>query len=92
LRSALRCERRSDASRLCDELHDTTSLLDLALSVLAEVACAHDERDLGDATLAENLAVAEREEIDDRCGVGGALVSQVLLAGLERDERPELRS
>lgn len=55
---------------LCDKLDDATSLLDLALGVLAEVACAHNERNLWDAALAENFAVAEREEVEDWCGVG----------------------
>lgn len=53
----------------CDKLDDTPSLLDFALSVLAEVTCANDERDLRDTTLAEDFAVAEGEEIDDGCGV-----------------------
>lgn len=75
--------------RLGDELDNTTGLLDLALGVLAEVACANDDRDLRDATLAEDLAVAQWDEIEDRSGVGG-LVGEELLALLERDERPEL--
>ena len=77
--------------RLCDELDNTTGLLDLALGVLAEVARADDERDLGDAALAEDLAVAEREEVEDGRGVGGAALGEVLLALLKRDERPKLR-
>ena len=74
---------------LCDKLAHTTSLLDLALGVLAEETCADDDWDLRDATLAENLAVAEGKEIEDGCGVTG-LASNVLLALLKRDERPEL--
>jgi hypothetical protein len=79
----------SGASRLCDELDDTTGLLDLALGVLGEVAGADDEGNLRDATLAEDLAVAEGEEVEDGGGLGG-LVGQVLLALLGGDEGPEL--
>jgi hypothetical protein len=79
----------SSASRLCDELDDTTGLLDLALGVLGEVAGADNEGNLRDATLAEDLAVAEGEEVEDGGGLGG-LVGQVLLALLGGDEGPEL--
>jgi hypothetical protein len=75
--------------RLCDELDDTTGLLDLALGVLGEVAGTDDDGDLRDATLAEDLAVAEGEEVEDGGGLGG-LVGQVLLALLSGDEGPEL--
>lgn len=77
---------------LCDELHNTAGFLDLALGVLAEVAGADDERDFGETTLAENFAVAEREEVEDGRGVGLGALCKVLLALLERDERPELWS
>jgi hypothetical protein len=76
---------------LCDELNNATGLLDLALSVFAEVPGPNDYRDFWDAALAENFAVAEREEVKDRRGVG-ALVGEVLLALLERDKGPELVS
>lgn len=76
-------------SQLSDELDNTAGLLDLALGVLAEVTCADDERDLRDATLSEDLAVAEREEVEDWGGVGG-LVGEVLLALLNWNEGPEL--
>jgi len=79
----------SSASRLCDELDNTTGLLDLALGVLGEVAGADDEGNLRDATLAEDLAVAEGQEVEDGGGLGG-LVGQVLLALLGGDEGPEL--
>jgi hypothetical protein len=75
--------------RLCDELDDTTGLLDLALGVLGEVAGTDDDGALGDATLSEDLAVAEGEEVEDGRGLG-RLVGQVLLALLSRDEGPEL--
>lgn len=80
---------RSGARRLCDELDNTTGLLDLALGVLGEVAGADDEGNLRDATLAEDLAVAEGQEVEDGGGLGG-LVGQVLLALLGGDEGPEL--
>jgi len=75
--------------RLCDELDDTTSLLDLPLGVLGEVTGADDEGDFWDAALAEDLGVAEREEVEDWCGVLG-LAGDVLLALLSRDEGPQL--
>jgi len=80
---------RDRVHRLCDELDDTAGLLDLALGVLADVAGADDERDLGNAALAEDLAVAEGEEVENRRGVLG-LAGEVLLALLKRDEGPEL--
>ena len=76
-------------TRLCDELDNTTSLGDLALGVLGEVTGADDERDGWDATLAEDFAVAEWEEVEDWGSVGLA-ASESLLALLLWDERPEL--
>lgn len=76
-------------SCLCNELDNTTGLLDLSLGVFGEVAGADDERDLGDAALAENLAVAEWEEVEDWRGVLGA-AGEVLLALLLGNEGPEL--
>jgi hypothetical protein len=75
--------------RLCDELDNTAGLDDLALGVLGEVAGTDDDGALGEATLAEDLAVAEGEEVEDGGGLGG-LVGQVLLALLSGDEGPEL--
>lgn len=75
--------------RLCDELDDTTGLLDLALGILGEVTGADDDGDLGETTLSEDLGVSEGEEVEDGGGLGG-LVGEVLLALLGRDERPKL--
>lgn len=75
---------------LCDELHNTAGLLDLAFGILAKITGADDERDLRQAALAEDFAVAEREEVEDGCGVGLGALCEVLLALLERDEGPEL--
>ena len=55
--------------RLCDELDDTTSLLDLPLGVLGEVSGADDQWDLRDATLSEDLGVTEGQEVEHRGGV-----------------------
>jgi hypothetical protein len=74
---------------LCDELNDTASLLDLLLGLGREVAGADDEWDLWETALAEDLCVAEIEEVEDGSGVG-LLVGEVLLALLGWDERPEL--
>lgn len=78
-------------SDLCHKLNDTTSFLDLALCVLAEVSRANDEWDLRDAALAEDLAVAEWEEVDDGCSVRLA-AGDVFVALVLGDEGPELRS
>jgi len=74
--------------RLCDKLDNTTSLLDLLLCESRDVTCAHDNGDVGQATLSEDLRVAEREEVEHGCFVG--LLVQVLIAFLGRDERPQL--
>lgn len=75
---------------LCDELDNTTSLLDLPLGVLGEVSGADDERDLGDAALSEDLGVSKRNKVEDWGGIGRTLAGEVLLALLSGNERPEL--
>ena len=80
---------RTPNQRLCDELNDTTGLLDLLLSITAEVAGAHNEGNLGETALAENLGVAEGEEVDDGGGVG-LLAAQVGVTLLGGDEGPKL--
>ena len=74
--------------RLCDELDNTASLLDLLLGLGGEVAGADDDGDLGEAALAKDLGVAEVEEVEDGSLV--ALLGEVLVALLSGDERPEL--
>ena len=78
-----------ETSRLCDELNDTTGLGDLLLSQTADPAGADDEGDLGEAALAENLGVAEGEQVDDGDGVL-LLALEVGLTGLLRNQAPEL--
>ena len=78
---------RSDAARSCDKLDNATSLLDLALGVFAEKPRAHNDWNLGEATLTEDFAVAEREEVENRRGVG-LPAGEVLLALLDWDEGP----
>ena len=80
----------SQATSLCDELDNTTGLLDLALSLGRDVAGADDDGDLGETALAEDLGVAEGQEVEDGGGVGVTLAGEVLLALLGRDEGPEL--
>jgi hypothetical protein len=74
---------------LCDELNDTTSLLDLLLSQPADPSCADDQGDLGETALAEDLGVAKGEEVEDGDGVL-LLAGDVGSAGLSGDEGPEL--
>lgn len=74
--------------RLCDELDDTAGLLDLLLGLSGEVTGADDDGDLGEAALAEDLGVAQGEQVEDGSLVG--LLGEVLLALLSGDEGPEL--
>lgn len=76
-------------AHLSNQLGNTARLLDLLLSVPAEVAGTDDNRDLGDTALAQDLGVAEGEEVDDRGGVG-LLAAHVGFALLGRDEGPQL--
>lgn len=74
---------------LRNQLNDTTSLSNLLLSQSADPSCLDDNRDLGQAALAQDLGVAEGEQVDDGDGVG-LLAGQVGLAGLSGDESPQL--
>ena len=73
--------------RSCNKLHNTTSLFDLALGVFAEVSRSDDEWNFWNATLAEDFAVAEREEVED-WGCVGFGAGEVLFALFLRDEGP----
>lgn len=75
--------------RLCDQLNNTTSLLDLLLGITAEVTSTDDDGNLGKTALAEDLGVAEGQEVDDGGGVGlgAAQVGITLLGG---DKGPKL--
>lgn len=75
---------------LSNELDNTTGLLDLALSLLADVAGLDDERNVGETTLSENLGVAEREEVEDNGLVGRGVLAQVLVTSLLGNKSPEL--
>ena len=70
--------------RSCNQFNNTSSLLDLLLSFLAEVSCSHNEWDLWYSALAEDFGVAEREEVEDRCGIT-LLRCEVCCAGLHGD-------
>jgi hypothetical protein len=74
---------------LCNELNNTTGVLDLLLSFGADVTGPDDDRD-ADATLAQQLRVAVVEEVDDWGSLGGRRCVQELLAVLLGDERNEL--
>lgn len=86
IRDAMSCT--SCCNCLCDELDDTTSLLDLLLSLGADVAGADDNGDGRETTLAENLGVAVVKEVED--GSISTLLGEVLVTLLGGDERPEL--
>jgi hypothetical protein len=85
----LRREKNTNIQRLCDQLNNTTGLLDLLLGITAEVAGTDDEGDLGETALAEDLGVAEGQEVDDGGSVG-LLAAQVGVTLLGGDEGPEL--
>lgn len=81
--------KNTNIQRLCDQLNDTTGLLDLLLGITAEVAGTDDEGDLGETALAEDLGVAKGQEVDDGGGVG-LLAAQVGITLLGGDESPQL--
>lgn len=70
---------------LCNQLNNTTSFLDLSLGLLADPSCSYNQRNLWDATLAEDFRVAEGEKVKDGSGIG-FLAGDVLVAGLFRDQ------
>lgn len=75
---------------LRDKLNNTTSLSNLLLSQLADPSRANDQGDLRETALAEDLRVAEGEEVEDGDGVLlGA--RDVGLTGLGGDEGPQLK-
>lgn len=74
---------------LCHQLYNTTSLLDLLLSELADPSRADNQGDFGDAALAEQLGVSEGEEVEDGDGVL-LLARDVGITSLDGDERPQL--
>lgn len=67
------------------QLDNTTSLLDLLLSELADPSCADNQRDFRNAALAEQLGVAQGEKVEDGDGVL-LLAGDVGLTGLDGDE------
>jgi hypothetical protein len=86
IRDAISCTSCWDC--LCDELDNTTSLLDLLLSLGADVTGADDDGDSRETALAEELGVAVVQKVED--GSVSALVGEVLVTLLGGDERPEL--
>ncbi len=82
------CSFNIEVKRLCDELDNTASLLDLLLGLSGEVAGADNDGDLREAALTEDLGVTEVEQVED----GGlvALLGEVLVALLSGDKGPEL--
>jgi len=87
IQTQITCHTHCDR-RLCDELNNTTSLFDLLLGLGTDVAGADDDGDLGQTTLSKDLGVAKVEDVED--GSVATLVSEVCVALLGRDERPEL--
>ena len=73
----------------CDKLYDTASLLDFAFRIGADVASSDDHGYVRDAAFAEQLRVAEIEEVDDGSLIRGLGV-EVLLPFFLGNERPQL--
>lgn len=84
------CIPGKDKTNLRNQLNDATSLGDLLLGELADPARADNQGDFGETALAQDLGVAEGEEVDDGDGVLLG-TGQVGLTGLDRDEGPELQ-
>jgi hypothetical protein len=78
------------AEKLCDQLDNTTSLLDLSFCLFAEVPRLNHYGNLGKPALAEDFGIAERKKIEDWCGIGRFLLDQILIASFGRNERPQL--
>lgn len=85
----LRNHRSCPLTLSCDKLYNTASLLHFAFRIGADVASFDDDGYFRDAAFAEQLRVAEIEEVDDRSLIGGLGV-EVLLPLLLGNERPEL--
>lgn len=81
--------RKKRINTLSNQLDDTTGFLDLLLGIPGEVAGAHNDGDLRETALSENLGVTEREEVDDGSGVG-LLAGDVGFTLFLRDKSPEL--
>jgi hypothetical protein len=63
------CAAQNIAGSLRDKLDNTTGLLDLLFGVFTEVSRTDNEWDLWETALAENLAIAKREEVEDGCRI-----------------------
>lgn len=77
------------AHNLSNQLNNSTSLLQLALCKLADKTGANNKWYLRETALSKKLRVAEGQQVDN----GSCVLlrtGQVLIAGLLRDERPEL--
>jgi len=71
------------------QLDNTTSLLDLLLSELADPSCADNQRDFGNSALAKQLGVAQGEKVENGDGVL-LLTGDVGVTSLGGDEGPQL--
>lgn len=78
------CQKKSS-----HQLDNTPSLLNLPFGPATDEARPYHDRDLRQPTFAENFGVSEREQVENGRRIA-VLVGQVLIALLERDERPEL--
>ena len=77
------------AGHLCNQLNNTTRLLDFLLRLPAHISRSHNDRNLGQPALAEDLAVTEGQKVEDGGGIL-FVAADVLVSCLSGDERPEL--
>jgi hypothetical protein len=71
--------------------HDAaTGLCDLSLGLLADVSRLHNNGDIREAALAEDLGVTEGEEIDDGDGVLRSLFGEVFVLDFLGKQGPKL--
>ena len=75
---------------LCNQLDNPTRFCNLFFRQLTHPSCTDEERNVGEATLAEELGIAKGKQVEDRDGVF-LLAGHVGITGLEGNEGPELQ-
>lgn len=76
---------------LRDKLDSTTNFGDLALRLFADVSRLDHHGHVGQTTLAKQLGVAQREQIDDGSSIRGGVLGQIFVSRLLRHEGPQLQ-
>lgn len=79
------------ADSLRDKLDSATNFGDLALRLFADVARLDHHGHVGQTTLAKQLGVSQREQIDNGSSIRGGILGQIFVSSLFRDEGPQLQ-